>query len=77
MKGKHFVTIEKIKEKSKRELLGISKSAFQKCFEDWKKRCVNFIRDWLDLQFNVDSERNIFLRNFFMAILFSYFRLDV
>ena len=27
--------------------------------------CVNFIREWWDLQFNVDSER--FLRNFFMA----------
>ena len=27
-----------IKEKSKRELLAIPKSAFQKCFKDWKKR---------------------------------------
>ena len=38
MKGKRFATIEEIKEKSKQELLAISKSAFQKCFEDWKKR---------------------------------------
>ena len=26
--------------------------------------CVNFIHNWQDLQFNVDSERQIFLRNF-------------
>ena len=38
MKSKRFATIEEIKEKSKQELLVIPKSAFQKCFEDWKKR---------------------------------------
>ena len=38
MKGKRFPTIEEIKEKSKQKLLPIPKSAFQKCFEDWKKR---------------------------------------
>ena len=38
MKGKHFATIEEIKEKSKQELLTIPKSAFQKCFEYWKNR---------------------------------------
>ena len=38
MKGKRFATIEEIKEKSKHELLAIPKSAFQKFFEDWKKR---------------------------------------
>ena len=38
MKGKLFAPIEEIKEKSKQELLVIPKSAFQKCFEDWKKR---------------------------------------
>ena len=38
MKGKRFAAIEEIKEKSKQELLAIPKSAFQKCFEDWKKR---------------------------------------
>ena len=32
--------------------------------------CVNFISEWRDLQFNVDSERH-FLRNFFMAGLFT------
>ena len=32
--------------------------------------CINFIRERRDLQFNVDSERQIFLRNFFMAVLF-------
>ena len=26
--------------------------------------CVNFIHKWWDLQFNVNSERQIFLRNF-------------
>ena len=30
--------LEEIKEKSKQELLAIRKIAFQKCFEDWKKR---------------------------------------
>ena len=31
--------------------------------------CINFIREWRDLQFNVDSKRQIFfsLRNFFFA----------
>ena len=38
MIGKRFVTIEKIKEKSKQELKAIPKIAFLKCFEDWKKR---------------------------------------
>ena len=38
MKGKRFIESGKIKEKSKQELLAIPKSAFQKCFEDWKKR---------------------------------------
>ena len=38
MKGKRFSTIEEIKEKSKQDLLKISKSTFQKCFEEWKKR---------------------------------------
>ena len=33
--------------------------------------CVNFICEWRDLQFNVDSERQI-LRNFFMAGLFTF-----
>ena len=26
--------------------------------------CINFIRKWRDLLFNVDAERHIFLRNF-------------
>ena len=38
MKGKCFVTIEVIKEKSKQELFAIPKSAYQKCFEVRKKR---------------------------------------
>ena len=38
MKEKRFVTIEEIKEKSQQELLAIPKSAFQKYFENYKKR---------------------------------------
>lgn len=38
MKGKRFATIDEIKSESKNELMAIPKSAFQKCFEDWKKR---------------------------------------
>ena len=34
----HFVTIEQTKEKSKQELLAIPRNAFEKCFENWKKR---------------------------------------
>ena len=43
MIGKHFVTIEELKEKSKQELFAIPKSVFQKGFEDWKKswhKCI-------------------------------------
>ena len=32
--------------------------------------CINFIRKWRDLQFNIDSEREIF-ENFFLAGLFT------
>ena len=39
MKGKRFAMIEEIKEKSKHQAAGVTKSLFQKCFEDWKKRC--------------------------------------
>ena len=43
MKGKRFATIEKIREKSKQELLAILKSVFQKCFEDWEKAYHKYI----------------------------------
>ena len=43
MKDKSFSTIEEIKEKAKQQLLAITKSAFQKCFEDWKKRWHKYI----------------------------------
>ena len=36
MKGRRFATIEEIKSESLRELKDIRKSAYQKCFEDWK-----------------------------------------
>ncbi|KYN22666.1 hypothetical protein ALC57_04927 [Trachymyrmex cornetzi] len=38
MKGRRFATIEEIKATSLEELKAIPKSAFQKCFDDWKKR---------------------------------------
>ena len=38
IEGKRFPTIKVIKQKLKQELLALSKRAFQKCFEDWKKR---------------------------------------
>ena len=34
--------------------------------------CVNFIHKWRDLQFNVDSEQQIFLRNFSWQFLFTF-----
>ena len=37
-KGRRFATIEKIKTESLRKLEDIPTSAYQKCFEDWKKR---------------------------------------
>ena len=50
MKGKRFATIEEIKEKSKQEHLAIQKNEFQKCFgkksafqksfENWKKKTL-------------------------------------
>ena len=33
--------------------------------------CVNFVHTWRDLQFKVDSERQIFFEKLFMAILFT------
>ena len=34
--------------------------------------CVNFIHEWQDLQFKVDAEGQIFLRDIYMAIYFTY-----
>ena len=36
---KRFATIEEISISIKTEAVGDIKSAFQKCLEDWKKRC--------------------------------------
>ena len=41
--GKHFATIEEIKEKSKQELLAIPKGASHKCFEDWKNAEISVL----------------------------------
>lgn len=38
LRGKRFETIEAIKYNSQKELKAIPKSAYAKCFEDWKKR---------------------------------------
>ena len=38
MKGRRFATIEEIKTASLEELKTIPKSAYEKCFENWKKR---------------------------------------
>ena len=43
VQSSRFAPIERIKEKFKQEVLAIPKSAFQKCFEDWKKhwhKCI-------------------------------------
>ena len=43
MKVRRFATIKDIKTESLRELKDIPKSAYQKCFEDWKKcwhKCI-------------------------------------
>ena len=48
MKGRRFATIDEIKTESLRELKDIPKNAYQKCFEDWKKRwhkCIISERD--------------------------------
>ena len=37
MKGNRFATIEEMK-KIETKAVGVTKSAFQKCFGDWKKR---------------------------------------
>ena len=51
MKGRRFATIEEIKTESLRELKDIPKSAYHKCFEDWKKRwhkCIIFEEGYLE-----------------------------
>ena len=51
MKGWRFATIEEIKTALLDELKTIPKSAYQKCFEDWKKRwhkCIIFEGDYFE-----------------------------
>ena len=43
MKGWKFAKIEEIKTASLEDLKTIPKSAYQKCFEDWKKRWHKYI----------------------------------
>lgn len=51
MKRRRFANIEEIKTESLKELNAIPKIAFQKCFEDWKKRwhkCIISNGDYFD-----------------------------
>ncbi|GFX39469.1 uncharacterized protein TNCV_2668311 [Trichonephila clavipes] len=43
LKGHRFQDIETIKQNSTQQLQAISKSEFQKCFEDWKHRWVKCV----------------------------------
>jgi transposase len=43
LKGRRFQTIEEIKENAIRELRAITESAFQKAFQQWKKRWERYI----------------------------------
>ena len=45
MNRKRFATIGEIKDKSEQEPLAITKSAFQRCFEVWKKGCNKCIEN--------------------------------
>ena len=42
-KESDFAAIEEIKEKSKQELWALPKSAFPKCFEDWKNAGISVV----------------------------------
>ncbi|CAK9826899.1 Mariner Mos1 transposase [Anthophora retusa] len=59
LRGKHFETIEAIKENSQKELKAIPKSAYGKCFEDWKKRwnmCIACDGDYFEgNKINIDE----------------------
>jgi hypothetical protein len=43
-KGRHFESIDSIKENSLADLRSIPYEAFQKCFEGWKKRWEQYIQ---------------------------------
>ena len=61
MKTRRFATIEEIKTESLRELMDIPKSAYQKCFEDWKKRwhkCIISAGDYFDFYLHRNSRTN-------------------
>ncbi|KOC58991.1 hypothetical protein WH47_07712 [Habropoda laboriosa] len=59
LRGKHFETIEAIKENSQKELKAIPKSAYKKCFEDWKTRwhmCIACDGDYFEgNKINIDE----------------------
>lgn len=59
LRGKRFETIEAIKENSQKELKAIPKSAYEKCFEDWKKRwnmCIACDGDYFEgNKINIDE----------------------
>lgn len=59
LRGKRFETIEAIKENSQKELKAIPKSAYEKCFKDWKKRwnmCIAYDGDYFEgNKINIDE----------------------
>ena len=58
MKGRRFVTIEDIKTLLQDELKTIQKSAYQNCFEDWKKhwhKCIISEGDYFERD-NTDND---------------------
>jgi hypothetical protein len=51
LKGRHFESIDSIKENSLADLHSIPNEAFQKCFEGWKKcweRCIQSGGDYFE-----------------------------
>ena len=74
MKGQRFATIEKMKTESLRELKDIPKSAYQKCFEDWKKRwhkCIISQGDYFEGD-NIEIHEyiNIFRKKWKLTLFF-------
>ena len=53
MKGWRFATIEEIKTALLEELNTIPKSAYQKCFEDWKSTGTNVLYLKLTISFHL------------------------
>ena len=74
MKGRRFATIEEIKTESLRQLKVIPKSAYQKCFEDWKKRwhkCIISEGDYFEGDnIEIHEKINIFWKKWKFTLFF-------